>query len=81
VVWLAPLSMGESWHHNHHAFPTSAFRGLRSWERIADPTGLLIALLEKLGIVWNVVRISPERQQAKTVPPERQDRAKVVPET
>ena len=62
MFWLAPLSMGESWHHNHHAFPTSAFHGLRFWERIADPTGLLIALLEKLGIVWNVVRISPERQ-------------------
>ena len=37
VFWLAPLSMGESWHHNHHAFPTSAFHGLRLWERLADP--------------------------------------------
>jgi stearoyl-CoA desaturase (delta-9 desaturase) len=68
VFWLAPLSMGEAWHHNHHAFPTSAFHGLSAWERVADPTGLLIALLEKLGIVWNVVRISPERQQAKALP-------------
>ncbi len=65
VFWLAPLSMGEAWHHNHHAFPTSAFHGLRFWERMADPTGLVIALLEKLGIVWNVVRVSPERQRAK----------------
>jgi len=65
VFWLAPLSMGEAWHHNHHAFPTSAFHGLRWWERIADPTGLLIVLLEKLGLVWNVVRVSPERQRAK----------------
>ncbi|MBV9466703.1 MAG: acyl-CoA desaturase, partial [Solirubrobacterales bacterium] len=61
-------SMGESWHHNHHAFPTSAFHGLRLWERIADPTGLVIALLEKLGIVWNVVRVSPDRQRAKALP-------------
>ncbi len=68
VFWLAPLSMGESWHHNHHAFPTSAFHGLRFWERLADPTGMLIALLEKLGIVWNVVRVSPERQAAKALP-------------
>ena len=68
VVWLAPLSMGESWHHNHHAFPTSAFHGLRFWERLADPTGVLIALLEKLGLVWNVVRVSPERQAAKALP-------------
>ena len=68
VFWLAPLSMGESWHHNHHAFPTSAFHGLRFWERMADPTGLVIALLERLGIVWNVVRVSPERQAAKLLP-------------
>jgi stearoyl-CoA desaturase (delta-9 desaturase) len=68
VFWLAPLSMGEAWHHNHHAFPTSAFHGLSPWERVADPTGLLIALLEKLGIVWNVVRVSPERQRAKALP-------------
>jgi stearoyl-CoA desaturase (delta-9 desaturase) len=68
VFWLAPLSMGESWHHNHHAFPTSAFHGLRFWERLADPTGVLIALLEKVGLVWNVVRVSPERQAAKALP-------------
>jgi stearoyl-CoA desaturase (delta-9 desaturase) len=67
VFWLAPLSMGEAWHHNHHAFPTSAFHGLRRWERLADPTGLVIAGLEKLGLVWNVVRISPERQAAKAL--------------
>jgi|SRR5579884_829933 len=67
VFWLAPLSMGEGWHHNHHAFPTSAFHGLRFWERISDPTGLVILLLEKLGVIWNVVRISPERQAAKHV--------------
>jgi stearoyl-CoA desaturase (Delta-9 desaturase) len=65
VFWLAPFSMGEAWHHNHHAFPTSAFHGLKLWERLIDPTGLVIAALEKLGLVWNVVRVSPERQQSK----------------
>ncbi len=69
VFWLAPLSMGEAWHHNHHAFPTSAFHGLRWWERLADPTGLVIVLLEKLGLVWNVVRVSPERQAQKLAKP------------
>jgi stearoyl-CoA desaturase (delta-9 desaturase) len=68
VFWLAPFSMGEAWHHNHHAFPTSAFHGLRLSEKLADPTGLLIALFEKLGLVWNVVKISPERQAAKALP-------------
>ncbi len=69
VFWLAPLSMGESWHHNHHAFPTSAFHGLRFWERLADPTGLVIALLERLHIVWNVKRVSRERQRSLALPP------------
>jgi stearoyl-CoA desaturase (delta-9 desaturase) len=27
VFWLAQISFGESWHHNHHAFPRSAFHG------------------------------------------------------
>jgi stearoyl-CoA desaturase (delta-9 desaturase) len=64
VAWLSVLSLGESWHHNHHAFPRSAFHGLRRWE--VDPSGLVISILERLGLAWNVVRITPERQLAKT---------------
>jgi stearoyl-CoA desaturase (delta-9 desaturase) len=65
VGWLAVLSLGESWHHNHHAFPRSAYHGLRWWE--IDPSGLIIAGMQKVGLAWNVVRISPERQQARAV--------------
>jgi stearoyl-CoA desaturase (delta-9 desaturase) len=68
VAWLALPSLGEAWHHNHHAFPRSAGHGLRGWERALDPSAWVIALLERLGLVWNVVRISPERQAARTVP-------------
>ena len=39
---------------------TSALHGLRSWE--IDPSGIVIRGLEKLGLVWDVVRIDPERQ-------------------
>jgi stearoyl-CoA desaturase (delta-9 desaturase) len=60
VFWLALPSLGESWHHNHHAFPRSAVHGLRRWE--IDPSAWIIGALEKLGLAWNVVRISPERQ-------------------
>jgi stearoyl-CoA desaturase (Delta-9 desaturase) len=60
VFWLALPSLGESWHHNHHAFPRSATHGLRRWE--IDPSALVIAGMEKLGLARNVVRISPERQ-------------------
>jgi stearoyl-CoA desaturase (delta-9 desaturase) len=60
VFWLALPTMGESWHHNHHAFPRSARHGLRWWE--VDVSGLVIGLMERLGLAWNVVRITPERQ-------------------
>jgi stearoyl-CoA desaturase (Delta-9 desaturase) len=65
VFWLAPISFGESWHHNHHAFPRSAFHGLRWWE--IDPGGLVIRALEKTRLAWDVVKISPERQRAKAL--------------
>jgi stearoyl-CoA desaturase (Delta-9 desaturase) len=63
VAWLAPFSLGESWHHNHHAFPRSAAHGLRWWE--LDLSGLLIRGLRRLGLAWNVVLISPERQRQR----------------
>jgi len=60
VFWLALPSLGESWHHNHHAFPRSAVHGLRRWE--IDPSALFIGAMEKVGLARNVVRISSERQ-------------------
>lgn len=63
VFWLAIPSLGESWHHNHHAFPRSAAHGLR--RREIDPSALIIAAMEKVGLAHNVVRISPERQAEK----------------
>jgi stearoyl-CoA desaturase (delta-9 desaturase) len=63
VFWLAPLSMGESWHHNHHTFPRSAFHGLKRWE--IDPTGWVIRAMRRIRLAWNVVEITPERQRQK----------------
>jgi stearoyl-CoA desaturase (delta-9 desaturase) len=63
VPWLSVLSFGESWHHNHHAFPRSASHGLRWWE--IDVGAIAIRTLERLGLAWNVVRIPRERQLAK----------------
>ena len=63
LAWLAPFTFGEAWHNNHHAFPTSAVHGIRKWQ--FDPSAWLIAALEKLGLVWDVVRIPPEHQQLK----------------
>jgi stearoyl-CoA desaturase (Delta-9 desaturase) len=64
VFWLAIPSLGESWHHNHHAFPRSAVHGLR--RREIDPSALIIGALERVGLARNVVRISPTRQAERT---------------
>jgi stearoyl-CoA desaturase (delta-9 desaturase) len=63
VFWLALPTMGEAWHNNHHAFPTSAAHGMRPWE--LDPSAIVIRALEWLGLAWDVTRISPDRQAAK----------------
>src|SRR6478672_4775482 len=60
VFWLALPSLGESWHHNHHAFPRSASHGLRRGE--LDPSAAIIVAMEKLGLARNVIRISEDRQ-------------------
>lgn len=57
--WLIGLlALGEGWHNNHHAFPTSAFHGLRWWQ--FDLAGLVIRFLEATGLAWNVKRVKPE---------------------
>jgi stearoyl-CoA desaturase (Delta-9 desaturase) len=66
VFWLALPSFGESWHHNHHAFPRSATHGLRWWE--VDVGGLLIRAMRRLGLAWNVVLITKDRQRQKLAP-------------
>jgi stearoyl-CoA desaturase (Delta-9 desaturase) len=63
VFWLALPSLGEAWHHNHHAFPRAAVHGLRRTE--LDPSGWVIGVMERLGLAWDVVRIAPERQRAR----------------
>jgi stearoyl-CoA desaturase (Delta-9 desaturase) len=65
LAWLAPFTFGEAWHNNHHAFPTSYEHGMRRWQ--FDPSRYVICGLEKMGLVWDVVRISPERQARKAV--------------
>ena len=43
---------GESWHNNHHAFPTSARFGLRWWQ--FDFGWVVIRSLQFLRLAWNV---------------------------
>lgn len=49
---LSLISFGESWHNNHHAFPTSARHGLLRGQ--LDPGWRLIRFLELLGLARRV---------------------------
>jgi stearoyl-CoA desaturase (delta-9 desaturase) len=67
VFWLALPSLGESWHHNHHAFPRSATHGLRWYE--LDPSAMIIRAMARAGLAWDVVEITPERQRERLAAP------------
>jgi stearoyl-CoA desaturase (delta-9 desaturase) len=49
---VAFVALGEGWHHNHHAFPTSARHGLLDGQ--VDPAYYTIKAFEKAGWVTNV---------------------------
>jgi fatty-acid desaturase len=72
VRWTSLLTMGESWHNNHHAFPGSARLGLHDDEW--DPGWWVLSCFRRLGLVWNVRLPSdlPPRAELITAPqPER----------
>ncbi len=66
LAWLAPFTFGEAWHNNHHAFPTCARHGLG--RRELDLSAIVIWALERVGLVWDVVRIDPKRRARKLAP-------------
>ena len=68
VFWLALPSFGESWHHNHHAFPRSAEHGLRRWE--LDPSALVISGLER-GRAWRATWCGSGRSASSSARRER----------
>jgi stearoyl-CoA desaturase (delta-9 desaturase) len=53
-LFIGYLAHGEGWHNNHHADQRSARHGHRWWE--FDTTYLTIRLLEKLGLVSDIVQ-------------------------
>lgn len=53
VPWAAIPTMGEAWHNNHHAYPGSARIGILPGQ--ADWGYLAIRLMQRLGLVWNVI--------------------------
>jgi stearoyl-CoA desaturase (delta-9 desaturase) len=64
--WIVGLlAFGEGWHNNHHAFPRSAFHGMRWWQ--FDLSGLIIRFLESVGLVWNVQRVTAEASSQQKI--------------
>ena len=60
---LALISFGESWHNNHHAFPTSAVHGLSRGQY--DISGAFIKGLQKLGLATDVKTVSEKQLETK----------------
>ena len=63
-VTFGILALGEGWHNNHHAFPTSARHGLRWWQ--IDVSYWVIRTLAMLGLAWNLKLPTQEMQRQKS---------------
>lgn len=53
------LALGEGWHNNHHAFPTSARHGLAWWQ--FDASWLVIRLMSLVGMARKIKTPTAER--------------------
>lgn len=60
---MGVLALGEGWHNNHHAFPTSARHGLSWWQ--VDVSYLVIRVMAWLGLARNIRVPAPETIAAK----------------
>jgi stearoyl-CoA desaturase (Delta-9 desaturase) len=60
---IAIVSLGEGWHNNHHAFPTSARHGLKWWQ--FDATYVVIVAMKWVGLAWNIRLPSESAMAAK----------------
>jgi len=58
--WLvAFLTFGEGYHNFHHRFPSDYRNGVK-WYHL-DPSKWIIALWEKLGLAWDLMRVPQDR--------------------
>jgi stearoyl-CoA desaturase (Delta-9 desaturase) len=61
--WVGILALGEGWHNNHHAFPSSAFHGLWWWQ--FDLSSYVIRVLQATGLAWHVQHPTPGQIQRR----------------
>ena len=63
--FLVLPSLGDAYHNNHHAFPSSAIHGFDPGQ--VDLSGLVIRGLERLGLVWDVKRPDPQQLERRRI--------------
>lgn len=66
---VAVLTLGEGWHNNHHAFPTSARHGLEWWQ--LDPSYAVIKVLGVFGLASGI-RVPSQRDISRSTLPARE---------
>lgn len=69
VWWVAMLSLGEGWHNNHHALPSSARHGLNFKE--LDLTWESLKLLKLLGLATQIRLPDPAGFKSRVSPADR----------
>jgi fatty-acid desaturase len=64
LFWGGFIAIVFNWHNNHHAFPASANHGFYRWWEF-DISYAVIWIMEKLGLVTQVKRVSPKQMESK----------------
>jgi stearoyl-CoA desaturase (delta-9 desaturase) len=62
-IWLVLPTLGEAWHNNHHASPSTAIFAFKRWQ--IDPGGWIIRALERAGLIWDIKTAKPARVKQK----------------
>jgi stearoyl-CoA desaturase (delta-9 desaturase) len=62
---MGVVALGEGWHNNHHAFPTSARHGLQWWQ--LDVSYMIIWTMSKLRLIEAVRIPTKDRIIAKQI--------------
>jgi len=62
VWWLSIVSLGGSWHHNHHFYPLSASSGFYWWE--IDIVYYILKILSFFHIVWDLNKVPKKVYQS-----------------
>lgn len=66
VRFCGLITMGECWHNNHHAYPNSALLGINANQ--SDPGWWVLLLLDKIGLVWNILKPEDLPARGELVP-------------